>query len=428
MKKIGEEMKVLIIGSGGREHAIGYACTQSVQQPTLFFAPGNAGTATLGTNVGIAVDDVDGLVAYAVKHKISLTIVGPEIPLALGVVDRFKAEGLRIFGPGKDAAQLEASKSFSKNFMQKYAIPTAQSISSATYDEAVAHLATVTFPIVIKADGLAAGKGVVISETMEHAVQTLDEMMRQEQFGASGTTVVIEEFLTGTEASLLCFVDGKSIVPLASASDYKRAYDGNLGENTGGMGSISPAFNFELTEVQDILDKTLHGIQEENFDYHGIIFIGFMMTPTGPMVLEYNVRFGDPETESVLLRLTSDFIEVIEATIDEQLASCEVTWSDAIAMTVIVAAEGYPEQPITGAPIKLPKGSYEQLPNAEDVVVFHAGTKMIDGQLCSSGGRVLAVSTLADSVEDAQVQCYQFLEKIVFPKSFYRKDIGESNA
>ena len=413
-------MKILIIGSGGREHAIGAKVYASKKVSKLYFAPGNGGTGAIGENVPIAVEEIDRLKEFALAQKMDLTIVGPELPLTLGIVDAFEASGLKIFGPDQAGARLESSKSFAKAFMEKYQIPTGAYESFSDSKQALAYLETSAYPTVIKADGLAAGKGVIICQTYEEAAKAVREIMEDKVFGDQGNTLVVEEFLEGKEVSLLCFTDTKTIVPMTSASDYKKAYDQDQGPNTGGMGSISLSPYYEEGSCDYIADRTLAGIQQEGFNIKGVVYIGLILTKDGPKVLEYNMRFGDPETEALLVRLDSDFVEIVEKVVDGKLAEADIRWTTKQAITVILAAEGYPEKPIKGSTITIPT-----VP--EDLFVFHAGTKEQEGKLLSNGGRVLAVSALGASVAEARAKAYEFVGKIDFPQSFYRKDIGAKN-
>ena len=411
-------MKILIVGSGGREHAIGMKILESSRTKEIYFAPGNGGTATIGTNLPIKVDEIEKLKDFALREKIDLTIVGPEVPLMMGITDLFQGAGLRIFGPDKKGARLEASKSFAKEFMEKYKIPTGAYKRFTDSQEALAYLQKSDYPAVIKADGLAAGKGVVICEDYETAEKAIKEIMEDKIFGDQGSTIIIEEFLEGKEVSLLCFTDSKAIVPMASASDYKKAYDHDQGPNTGGMGCISPSPYYEEGSCDYIAQKTLEGIQKEGMDVKGVVYIGLIMTKDGPKVLEYNMRFGDPETEVLLIRMETDLAEIIDHIIDKNLSKAKIKWTDQKALTVIMAAKGYPGTPQTGSLIHMPEAP-------EGVYAYHAGTRLADGKIISSGGRVLAISALGQTMEEARKKAYGFIEQIEFPKSFYRKDIGE---
>lgn len=411
-------MKILIVGSGGREHAIGMKLLESPRTQELYFAPGNGGTAGIGSNIPIKADEIEKLKDFALREKIDLTIVGPEVPLMMGITDLFQGAGLRIFGPDKKGARLEASKSFAKEFMEKYKIPTGAYKRFTDSQEALAYLQKSDYPAVIKADGLAAGKGVVICEDYETAEKAIKEIMEDKIFGDQGSTIIIEEFLEGKEVSLLCFTDSKAIVPMASASDYKKAYDHDQGPNTGGMGCISPSPYYEEGSCDYIAQKTLEGIQKEGMDVKGVVYIGLIMTKDGPKVLEYNMRFGDPETEVLLIRMETDLAEIIDQIIDKNLSKAKIKWTDQKALTVIMAAKGYPGTPQTGSLIHMPEAP-------EGVYAYHAGTRLADGKIISSGGRVLAISALGQTMEEARKKAYGFIEQIEFPKSFYRKDIGE---
>ena len=411
-------MKILIVGSGGREHAIGMKLLESPKTRELYFAPGNGGTAGIGSNIPIKADEIEKLKDFALREKIDLTIVGPEVPLMMGITDLFQGAGLRIFGPDKKGARLEASKSFAKEFMEKYKIPTGAYKRFTDSQEALAYLQKSDYPAVIKADGLAAGKGVVICEDYKTAEKAIKEIMEDKIFGDQGSTIIIEEFLEGKEVSLLCFTDSKAIVPMASASDYKKAYDHDQGPNTGGMGCISPSPYYEEGSCDYIAQKTLEGIQKEGMDVKGVVYIGLIMTKDGPKVLEYNMRFGDPETEVLLIRMETDLAEIIDQIIDKNLSKTKIKWTDQKALTVIMAAKGYPGTPQTGSLIHMPEAP-------EGVYAYHAGTRLADGKILSSGGRVLAISALGQTMEEARKKAYGFIEKIEFPKSFYRKDIGE---
>jgi len=408
-------MKILIIGSGGREHAIGWKLKQN-PDVTLYFAPGNGGTGEIGENIDIKVDEIDKLADFAEKNKIDISIAGPELPLTLGVADEFNKRGLKIFGPGKEAAKLEGSKAFAKNFMQKYNIPTARYDTASTLAEGMEILKNSNYPVVIKADGLAAGKGVIICQNREDAEATLKDILISNIFGEAGNTVVIEEFLTGKEVSLLCLTDGETIIPMETASDYKRALNNDEGANTGGMGSISPSPYYTSGMADEIVNKTLEGIKKEGFDYRGVIYIGLILTPDGPKVLEYNARFGDPETEALLIRLESDLTEIIYATVSKKLSECKIRWSTKKAISVILTSEGYPGLYETGHEINIPE---------TDSVVFHAGTVKENGIIKTSGGRVLAVSAQSDSFDESRKLIYNDISRIKFKGKTYRTDIGD---
>jgi len=407
--------KILIIGSGGREHAIGWKLKQD-SDVELFFAPGNGGTAEIGKNIGIKADEINKLADYAAKTGIDLTVVGPELPLTLGVADEFNRRGLRVFGPGIEGAQLEGSKAFAKQFMKKYGIPTAEYDTVTNPDDGMKILSRRKYPLVIKADGLAAGKGVIICADKAEATSALKDIMENAVFGEAGNKVVIEEFLTGKEVSLLCFTDGVTILPMDTASDYKRALDNDMGANTGGMGSISPSPFYTPGLGDDIVLKTLGGIKAEGFDYRGVIYIGLMLTNEGPKVLEYNARFGDPETEALLPRLKSDLFEVMNAVTDKRLSECNLNWSEEKAVSIVLTSKGYPGEYETGFPIEIPK---------LNSIVFHAGTS--PAPLLTNGGRVLVVTALGKNFKDAREKAYKDLKEIRFRGCTYRSDIGEDN-
>jgi len=409
------KMKILVIGSGGREHALGWKLKQS-PGIELFFAPGNGGTAELGKNIDIKVDDIKKLADFAEENYVNLTVVGPELPLTLGVTNEFKRRALRIFGPSIEGAKLEGSKAYAKQFMKKYGIPTAEYDTVNNLDDGLKLLKERKYPLVIKADGLAAGKGVIICKSEAEAESTLRDMLDVGVFGEAGSTVVIEEFLTGKEVSLLCFTDGETIVPMETASDYKRALDNDMGPNTGGMGSISPSPYYTPGLGDDIALKTLEGIKKEGFDYRGVIYIGLILTIDGPRVLEYNARFGDPETEALLPRLETDFVDIIEAVVEKRLSKCELRWSDNKAVCVVLTSEGYPGEYVTGFPIDVP---------STKSIVFHAGTAINNNETVTSGGRVLAVTALGTSFEEARKVVYDDIENIRFQGKTFRSDIGE---
>ncbi len=415
-------MKILIIGNGGRESAIAHTIRRFHPEATLFVAPGNGGTQKDYQNVEIAVTDLQGLLTFAKKEAIDLTIVGPEVPLVMGIVDVFEAEGLSIFGPNKVCAQFEGSKDYTKAFLTRHGVPTA---GYATYtkdqrEEALQGVTSFTLPLVVKADGLAAGKGVLICESYEEAKEGITRIF-DDCFEGAGDKIVIEEFLTGVEASLLCFVDGKSIVPMETARDYKRAYDGDLGLNTGGMGGFSP--NPIITEdvrqniETTILAPIIEGFKKEELDYKGILFIGLMIENGVSKVLEFNVRFGDPETQSVLPRLQTDLIQIIEHIQAEKLEDLTIAWDKRQSVTVVLASAGYPETSSKGDVIT-------GLEEIKETYLFHAGTKVVGEEVVTDGGRVLALTALEDSLEAARVKCYQEVQKISFEGMQFRTDIG----
>ncbi|MDR0571197.1 MAG: phosphoribosylamine--glycine ligase [Clostridiales Family XIII bacterium] len=420
-------MKVLIVGGGGREHAIAWKLRQSPKLTELYCAPGNAGIAALAERVPIQAEDMDGIADFAVAKGIDLVVVGPEVPLAMGIVDVLKARGVRAFGPDRSCARLEASKSFTKAFLERHNIPTAKYKEFYDKDELLAHIGQFGFPMVLKADGLAAGKGVVIAENAESAREAIEDMMGRRVFGDAADKVVVEEFLSGVEASMLCFVDGSTIVPMESAQDYKRVFDGDRGPNTGGMGTYSPSLVF-TEELEDqirerILAPTHEGFRMDGLEFRGVLFIGLMITESGPKVIEFNNRFGDPETQVVLPRLKSDLLKIMLAVTEDRLAGQEILWSDERAVCVVMASGGYP-------------GIYEKgreitgLDEVEgDALVFHAGTEAADGsdgrtRLVTAGGRVLGVAALGASHEEAREKAYRNAERISFKDAHYRKDIG----
>ncbi|MCL1820737.1 MAG: phosphoribosylamine--glycine ligase [Oscillospiraceae bacterium] len=410
-------MKILIVGSGGREHAIGWKLSQDSRVKKMYFAPGNGGTAAIGENVNLSVDSIDDLLAFAEKNNIDLTIVGPELPLTLGIADKFKAADRRIFGPSQHAAQLEGSKAFAKDFMRKHGIPTADYNVYTDAEEALRAAENAKYPLVVKADGIAAGKGVIICENYALARDALEGMMNAKRFGAAGNTVVIEEFMRGTEASVLCFTDGKTMKPMVAAQDYKRALDGDLGLNTGGMGSVSPAFAFteaaESVFIKTVMNPTLAGIA--NMDYKGVLYFGLMINGSDVRVVEFNARFGDPETEAVLLRLKTPLLDIIEAVCAGELDKVDIEWSDNPAICVVAALDGYPGKYKTGLPI--------EIGDTDGVQVFHAGTALKDGKTVTSGGRVFAVSAMAESLDAARCAVYNALENITYEGIKYRRDL-----
>ena len=408
--------RVLVIGSGGREHAIGIKLAQN-PDTELYFAPGNGGTASIGENISIEVDDVNKLADFASKYNIYLTVIGPELPLTLGLADIFRERGLAVFGPKKLGAQLEGSKAFAKAFMQKYDIPTAKYEIIKSVNEGLKTLSNYSFPVVIKADGLSAGKGVIICADIDEAELILKDMLETCTFGEAGRTVIIEEFLTGKEVSLLCFTDGITIVPMETASDYKRALDGDKGPNTGGMGCISPSPYYVEGIADDIVRKTLYGIIAEGFDYRGVIYIGLILTPNGPMVLEYNARFGDPETQVLLPRLDIDLLELMDTIADKRLSRCKPVWKKESAVCVVLASKGYPGKYDTGFEIEIPDGLQSS--------VFHAGSTLKNNKPVTNGGRVLTVTALGKSLDQAREIVYKDIEKINFKGKTYRTDIAD---
>ncbi len=420
-------MKVLVIGSGGREHALVWKLLQSPKVDTLFVAPGNDGMDERAVRVPLNVTQVEELTAWAQAHAIDLTVVGPEAPLALGLVDKFQAVGLKVFGPTKAAAELEGSKTFAKTLMHKHGIPTA---AYGTFTEpalAKAYVHELGVPCVVKADGLAAGKGVVICHTLSDALTAIDEMLLGSAFGEAGHRVVIEEFLEGEEVSILAFCDGKTVLPMVSAQDHKRIFDNDQGPNTGGMGAYSPAPAYTVDASlapfveSEILQKTVKAMAYEGRPFTGVLYAGLMLTASGPKVLEYNARFGDPETQPVLMRMDSDLVDVIEMVVEGSLDKATVRWKDEAAVCVVMASKGYPESSSSGDVIV-------GIDKAEQTgaVVFHSGTrKRDDGAWVTAGGRVLGVTALGTSIEGAIANAYRAVDEITFPGAQVRRDIGQ---
>jgi phosphoribosylamine--glycine ligase len=420
------QMKVLIIGGGGREHAIAWKVSQSEKVTKLYCAPGNAGIEEVAECVDINVLEFEKLVEFAKEKEIDLTIIGPDDPLVAGIVDAFEAANLRVFGPRKNAAILEGSKAFSKDLMKKYEIPTAAYENFTNPEEALAYLEQAEFPIVIKADGLALGKGVLICNTLEDAKDGVKSIMLDKQFGDSGNTVVIEEFMTGREVSVLAFVDGKTIKTMTSAQDHKRAKDGDQGLNTGGMGTFSPSpFYTEEVDVfcrKYVYQASVDAMAKEGREFKGIIFFGLMLTPKGPKVLEYNARFGDPETQVVLPRMKNDIVEVFEACINGTLDKLELEFEDNAAVCVVLASNGYPLQYEKGLPIT----GLENFHSKDGYYVFHAGTKKSDGHIVTNGGRVLGVTATGATLKEARENAYKAANWVEFSNKYCRSDIGKA--
>jgi len=417
-------MKVLVVGNGGREHALAWKLAQSPRVDEVFCAPGNAGIAQTAQCVDIGATDLERLVSFAVEMGIDLTVVGPADALCRGIVDRFEAAGLRIFGPRQQAAELEGSKIFSKRIMTQYMIPTATSRTFDDVERAKAFLQGADFPTVIKADGLAAGKGVFIAANFQEACAALDTCMVERKFGESGRRVLVEEFLQGEEASVLAFTDGRTIAVLPTARDYKRAYDGDEGPNTGGMGAYSPseALTSEIMDqvVGQILVPTVHAMNREGRTYKGMLYAGLMLTKGGPKVLEFNVRFGDPETQPVLMRLRSDLVDVIEAVLDERLDTVDLDYDERTACCVVMASDGYPGPSRFGRPI----AGLDALSTGEGLQVFHAGTARKGEEIVTSGGRVLGVTALGEDLPAARERAYEAVRAIHWEGARYRSDIG----
>ena len=414
-------MKILVVGGGGREHAICWKLSKEANVDKIYCAPGNAGISNVAQCIDIQDSDIENLLNFAKENKIDLTIVGPEIPLVAGIVDKFEKEGLKIFGPNKKCAQLEGSKAFSKDFMIRHNLPTAKYKEYTDLDEAISEIDSFGYPVVIKADGLAAGKGVVIPENREDAITTLKEMMSDKKFGNAGDKIVVEEFLTGIETSILAFVDNDTIVPMVSSKDHKKVFEGETGLNTGGMGTFSPSeiYTEKLAkEVQEkILDKTLEGFKKDNLNYKGILFVGLMITEDGPKILEYNVRFGDPETQSVLFRLDTDLNKIISEILNNNLKNIEINYSKEEAICVMLTSGGYPENYEKGKVIS----GLENLDS--DIVVFHSGTKFDNENIVTNGGRVIGITAKGKTVKEAAQKVYENIKKINFEKMHYRKDI-----
>ena len=419
-------MKLLVIGSGGREHALAWKLAQSPRVTEVLVAPGNAGTAREPKcrNVDVGATDIDGLLALVAREGVSVTVVGPEGPLVAGVVDRFRAVGHRIFGPTAAAAQLEGSKAFAKDFLARHGIPTAHYAVHTHVDEALEYVREKGAPIVIKADGLAAGKGVIVAMTLEEAEAAITDMLADYAFGAAGARVVIEEFLDGEEASFISMVDGTTALPMATSQDHKRVGDGDTGPNTGGMGAYSPAPvvtpEVHARVMREVVHPTVQGMIQDGVPFTGFLYAGLMIDKTGaPKVIEYNVRFGDPETQPVMMRLQSDLLDLVEAAIDGRLDGVQAQWDPRPALGVVMAAEHYPGTPRLGDTI-----STWDVPEVEDTKVFHAGTKLDGEDVVTTGGRVLCVVGLGNTVAEAQHKAYETVSGISWHGEFHRHDIG----
>jgi len=419
-------VKILVIGSGGREHTLAWKLKQSSGVDRIFCAPGNAGTAQLAENVTISVSDLPALVRFAKENRVGLTVVGPDDPLAAGVVDLFLAEGLRIFGPSKAAARIESSKIFAKELMRKEGIPTARAGTFDRSDDAIRFCDELRFPIVIKADGLALGKGVVIAPDAESARSTIDEMMNQDRFGEAGRRVVVEEFLRGTECSLHALVDGKNYRLLESARDHKRALEGDVGPNTGGMGAFSPANNWssklQSQFEEEIIRPVLGGLLVEGITFRGLLYPGLMITENGARVLEFNCRFGDPETQAILPRMKSDLLPLLEATIDGKIDNYSIEWDQRPAVTVVLASGGYPGKYEMGKSVS----GLDEAAKIDGLQIFHAGTKQLNDEIVTAGGRVLAVTALGSTMAEARSRAYEAVGRIHFENCHYRRDIALS--
>ncbi|MGD9019608.1 MAG: phosphoribosylamine--glycine ligase [Desulfuromonadales bacterium] len=417
-------MKILVVGGGGREHALVWKIAQSPLVAKIYCAPGNPGIANLADCVHIPADDIEALLDFAEAEKVDLTIVGPEVPLTMGIVDRFQAVGLEIFGPNQSAARIEGSKSFSKDLMKKYAIPTANYETFTEHAAAVAYIKAQGAPIVVKADGLAAGKGVIVAMSEEQAIAAVGDIMLDKVFGAAGASVVIEEFMDGEEASFFAFTDGRNILPLASSQDHKRAFDNDEGPNTGGMGAYSPApvvtaaLHDEIVET--IVKPTIAGMANEGCPYSGILYVGLMIKDGKPRVVEYNARFGDPEAQPLLMRMKSDIVPVLQACARGNLDQDHIEWHDKAAVCVVMASGGYPAAYDKGFEIS----GLDAVLAMDDVYVFHAGTSLRDSKIVNAGGRVLGVTGLGTTVAEAIECAYSAVDRIDWQGVHFRKDIG----
>ncbi len=418
-------MKVLVVGSGGREHALVWKIAQSPKVSKVYCAPGNAGISRQATLVSIQANDLESLLDFALKERIDLTVVGPEEPLTRGIVDRFESHGLPIFGANEKAAELEGSKAFAKEIMRKYHIPTAGYEIFEDRQRAIDYVRKQGAPIVVKADGLAAGKGVILCKTVEEAIEAIDQMMVKKIFGEAGRRVVIEEYLVGEEASYIALTDGKAILPLASSQDHKAVYDGDEGPNTGGMGAYSPApvvteeVNHKI--VEKILRPVIQGMAEEGRPYRGVIYAGLMIHNGQPKVLEFNARFGDPETQPVFMRLKSDLVPILQSCLQGNLSQCQIEWDRRASVCVVMASKGYPGTYEKGKRID----GLEEVSRMEDIFIFHAGTALKDQEVVTNGGRVLGVTGLGENIPKAIERTYQAVEKISWEGVHYRKDIGK---
>lgn len=414
-------MKIMVVGSGGREHAIIKSLKKNKKVEKIYALPGNGGIAADAECVDIGAKDIDAITEFAVKEKIDFAVVAPDDPLVLGAVDALEQKGIKCFGPRKNAAIIEGSKVFSKNLMKKYGIPTASYETFSDIDSALEYIKTAPIPTVIKADGLALGKGVIIAQTREEAEKAVISMMKDKVFGNSGSNVVIEEFLTGPEVSVLSFTDGKTVVPMVSSMDHKRALDGDKGLNTGGMGTIAPNPYYTKSIADECMKKiflpTINAMNSEGRTFKGCLYFGLMLTKDGPKVIEYNCRFGDPETQVVLPLLKSDLLDIMTAVADERLSEADVEFSDGAAACVVMASDGYPAKYNTGYKITVDSDC--------DAEIFSAGTKLVNGDVCTSGGRVLGVCATADNLQAALKKAYENVKKVHFENAYYRTDIGK---
>lgn len=418
-------MNILIIGNGGREHTIAWKLKQNKQVEKIFIAQGNAGTATIGENIGIKTTDFEALAEFAKKEQIGLTFVGPEEPLVKGLVDHFEEKGLMAFGPKKEAAIIEGSKTFTRDLLKKYGIPSAEYASFSNAEDAKKYLHEKGAPIVVKADGLAAGKGVIVAETTEEAEEAINAIAIDKKFGEAGSKILLEEKLVGEEASYLVFSDGKNVLPMVSSQDHKRIFDNDKGPNTGGMGAYSPApivtKEMEARVLKEIMQPTIDAMAKEGREFKGILYAGLMVSEKGPKVVEFNCRFGDPETQVILPRLETDLVEVIQACMQGTLDKQEIKWNNKACCCIVMASGGYPDKYEKGKEIK----GLEKANKLTETVVFHAGTKKEGKKVVTNGGRVLGVTALGNSIQEAIDNSYKAVEKISFEEATYRKDIGQ---
>ncbi len=416
-------MKVLIVGNGGREHAISWKLSQSPKVDEIYCAPGNAGIEKVAKCININSEDINGICDFALQNKVDMVVIGPEVPLSMGIVDELNKIGVKTFGPNKKCAQLEASKAFTKSFLERHNIPTARYKEYTDKESIIKDIGIFGYPMVLKADGLAAGKGVVIAENKKEAAKAIEEMMGEKIFGNAGDKVVVEECLVGVEVSCLCFVDEDSIVPMESAQDYKRIFDRDKGPNTGGMGTYSPSLMFdeklEKKIMEEVLKPTLAGFKKDGLDFKGVLFVGLMITENGPKVIEFNNRFGDPETQSVLMRLDTDLYEIFDSVCENKLKDIDIKWKSTRAVCVVMASGGYPSD------YEKEKEIFGLEDVDEHTVVFHAGTKRSeDGKILTNGGRVLGVTAIGDTHDEARERAYNSIKKINFEGAQYRNDIG----
>ncbi|MBI5196338.1 MAG: phosphoribosylamine--glycine ligase [Nitrospirae bacterium] len=418
-------MKVLVIGSGGREHALVWKLSRSRRIDKIFCAPGNAGIAEIAECLDIKADDIDSLLNFVKYEGVDLTVVGPEATLAAGIVDVFVREERRIFGPNASGARLEGSKVFAKDFMRKYGIPSAEYKTFSSYSQAVEYIRLKGAPVVIKADGLAAGKGVFVCKTADEAINSLKLIMKDKVFGSAGNKVIVEQCLIGEEASFMILTNGKTVIPLATSQDHKTIFDGDKGPNTGGMGAYSPApvvtEDLQANVMKTVINPLIKGLAKERIKYRGVIYAGLMICQGKPYVLEFNCRFGDPETQPILMRLESDFLDMLNATAEGKLKDVKVSWKDNVSVCVVIASKGYPDAYEKGKVIT----GLDALKDNDNTVVFHAGTSSADGKIVTSGGRVLGVTALGEDIQTAKKNAYKAIEKIHFDGMHYRKDIGD---